>query len=130
MFLSLRALWKALRGNSLTFSLVFAVAVLGGSVAGVLREPLLALGLASPLAFLLSILLIGFLARRERKLPLRLRFKRLCSLLLIVGSLILGTVFWRYQAHLEEQYEDSFVPGPRFEEPRRELPRRGPRHRR
>ncbi|NBD37177.1 MAG: hypothetical protein GVY10_01240 [Verrucomicrobia bacterium] len=113
MFLSLRALWKALRGNSLTFSLVFAVAVLGGS-----------------LAFLFSILLIGFLARREQKLPLRLRFKRLCSLLLIVGSLILGAIFWRYQAHLEKQYENSFVPGPKFEEPRRELPRRGPPHRR
>ncbi len=130
MFFSLRALWKALRGNSLTFSVVFAGAIMGGSVAGLVREPMLALGMASPLAFLASLLLIGLLAKSERKLPLRPSFKRQCCLLLIVGSLVLAVVFWNYQSRLEKRYAEGFVPGPKFEEPHRELPRRRPSHQR
>lgn len=129
--ISLRAFWKGLRGNSLVFSLVFAMAVMGFSLAGILRSPMRAFGLWGPLIFLLPLIAIGWAAKLERKLDLGDRFRRFCCLLLIAGSILLSVLLWRYEKTLEARYADSIVPGPRFEEPAEDRSpiRRGPRHR-
>lgn len=132
MFLfALRALWKGLKRNSLIFSLVFAMAVMGFSLAGLLRNPLRGFGLWWPLILILPFLVIGQAAKFEQRLRVRPSVRRFCVLLLLGGSLLLSVLFWRYEAALEARYADSFKPGPKFEEPKREvtLPR-GPRHRR
>ena len=123
---SLRALWKGLRGRSLTFSLVFAMALMGFSFAGLLRAPLRTIGLWGPLLFLLPLIATGLLARKEDKLPLKAPFKRLCSRILIYGSILLTLLIWRYGVWLREAYKDTFIPGPRYQEAPRESPR-GPR---
>ena len=116
-----------MRGRSLTFSLVFAMALLGISFSGLLRAPLRTIGIWGPLIFLLPLLATGLLARREERwLPLQPAFKRLCSRILIYGSILLTVLIWRYGVWLRAAYEDSFVPGPRYQEKTHELPR-GPR---
>ena len=127
---SLRALWKGLRGQSLVFSVVFAFAVLGFSLAGLLRSPMRAIGLWGPLVFLLPLILVGWTARLEKRLELRVPFRRWCCYGLIFGSILLSLMLWAYQRHLRQAYAESIQPGPRFEEPARpaDLPR-GPRHR-
>lgn len=129
--LGLRAFWKGLKGNSLVFSLAFAMALLGFSLAGMLRSPLRSIGIWGPLIFLLPIIAIGWSAKLERRLALQDRFRRLACLLLILGSILLTVLLWRYRAMLERAYANSFVPGPAFQEPApaANLPR-GPRHRR
>jgi hypothetical protein len=132
-FLSLRALWKGLKGNSLIFSLVFAMALMGFSLAGMLRLTLRELGLWWPLMLLLPFVVIGRLARLEARLRLRPRIRRACVLILIGGSISLTLALWRYESRLEDRREASVESrlGPKFVEPENkpELPR-GPRHRR
>jgi hypothetical protein len=128
-FLSLRALWKGLKGSSLVFSVVFAMAVLGFSLAGILRSPLKAIGLWWPLIFILPIIAIGWSAKFEQRLALEKNFKRLLCLILIVGSIVLSILLWWTRGFLEGRYADSFQPGPKFEQPRDERLPRGPRHR-
>lgn len=128
---SLRALWKGLKGNSLVFSLAFAMALMGFSLAHLLRMPLRETGLWGPLILILPFLLIGWLARLETRLQLRPKVRRTCVLILIVGSIACTLLLWRYEAALEKRYADSVILGPKFVEPKPEpkLPR-GPRHRR
>jgi hypothetical protein len=113
--IGLRALWKGLRGRSLTFSVVFAMAVLGSSFAGLLRAPLRTIGIWAPLVFLLPILATGLLARQERKLHLRDEFRCTLSYSLIFGSIALAILLWRYQSWLEAGYADSLQQGPLYE---------------
>jgi hypothetical protein len=133
--LSLRALWKGLKASSLTFSLVFAMALMGLSLAGLLRSPIRAIGLWGPLVFLLPLIAIGWAARLEARFLPDARFRRRCSLLLIGGSILLTLLLWRYERLLTERYRDTFIPGPAFvEEPAGGRsspidPRRGPRNR-
>jgi hypothetical protein len=125
--LGLRALWKGLRGRSLTFSVVFAMAVLGSSFAGLLRAPLRTIGIWAPLVFLLPIIATGLLARQERKLRLRDELRRTLSYSLILGSIALALLLWRYQSWLEKAYSDSLQPGPLYEERVPAETPRGPR---
>jgi phosphoglycerol transferase MdoB-like AlkP superfamily enzyme len=131
LLLTLRALWRGLRRNSLVFSLVFAVAVLEGSLSGILREPLTVLGFWLPLAFILPFLLIGWAAKLEKRLKMGDRFRRFACLLLIAGSISLGALLWQYEARLQSHYAASLELGPQFvvTEDEREIPR-GPPHRR
>ena len=125
--LSLRALWKGLQGRSLTFSVVFAMAIMGSSFGGLLRAPLRTIGIWGPLVLILPIIATGYLAKHERKLKLGEEFRRMCSYGLIFGSIILVLLLWRYESYLEERYEGLVELGPKFRE-RVELPRRpGPR---
>lgn len=128
---SLRALWKAIRRSSLVFSLVFAMALLGFSLAGLLRSPLRAMGVWWPILFLGPFILIGWAAKLEARLKLSPTFRRRACLLLIFGSIGLSLVLWWYQRDRQAHYAVKAVqPGPRFEEKKRspELPR-GPRNR-
>jgi hypothetical protein len=127
-FLSLRALWKGLKGNSLVFSIVFAMAVMGFSLAGILRSPLKSIGLWWPLMFILPIVAIGVSARFERRLKLEARFKRLLCLILIAGSIFLSVILWWYEGFLKERYARSIELGPAFKETADPV-RRGPRNR-
>ena len=125
--LSLRALWKGLRGRSLTFSIIFAMAIMGSSFAGLLRAPLRTIGIWGPLVLLLPIIVTGLLAKHEHKLSLSVRFRQLCSYTLIFGSIVLAVLLWRYENRLEETYANSFEKGPLFKEEENPVRRRGPR---
>ena len=127
MILSLRALWKGLRGHSLTFSLVFAMAVMGFSFAGLLRAPLRTIGIWAPLLFILPIIATALLAKFERKLPVPIRTRQICSYLLIFGSIFLALVLWRFESSLHEAYADTAVRGPLFKEVAAPVKRLGPR---
>jgi len=127
---SLRALWKAVRRSSLVFSVVFALALFGFSLTGLLRSPLRALGLWWPLLFLGPFILIGWAAKLEARLQIGPVFRRRACLLLVFGSISLNLVLWWYQRELEATYAETFEPGPLFEE-KKSPPalRRGPRGR-
>lgn len=58
-------LWKALRGQSVTFAALFALSILGLSVVRAFRHLLSALGAPWLLLFLVPALAIGAIARRE-----------------------------------------------------------------
>jgi hypothetical protein len=127
---SLRALWKGLRGRSLTFSVIFAMAWMGSSFAGILRLPLRMIGLWAPLIFILPVVATILLARHERRLPWSDDFKRVCNYTLIFGAILLSLLLWRYEAWLRSSYADSVVPGPRYREvDKPEIHRSGPRGR-
>ncbi len=128
--LPLRSLWKGLRGRSLTFSVVFAMAVMGSSFAGLLRMPLKTIGIWGPLVLILPILATGLMARQENRLPLTVSFKRTCSIILVFGSVLLAALLARYESWLESRYADSVQTGERFVEPKADpLHKRGPRGR-
>lgn len=124
--ISLRALWKGLRGRSLVFSVVFAMAVMGSSFAGLMRVPLRTIGIWGPLVFILPIVATALLAKKESKLKLEEDFKRICSYSLIFGSILLSLLLWQYRNLLEKIYSDSLVTGPLYKEQAPDLPR-GPR---
>lgn len=125
--LSLRALWKGLRGRSLTFSIVFALAVLGSSFGGLLRAPLRTIGLWAPLVLLLPIIATAFLARYEQRLKLEMRYRQWISYSLIFGSIALALLLWRYDQWLQSRYADTVQKGPLFKERMEPLKRLGPR---
>lgn len=119
-FLLFKPFFKAVRGKSLTFALVFATALLGFSIASFLRRTLSDVGFWLPVVWILPIIAIGFLAKKEDKIPLRAEFKRLLCYILVGGSIFCSVVIWRYRVHLDEKY-------PELKE-EREVPRRtGPR---
>lgn len=128
-FLSIRAFWKGLKGNSLVFSIVFAMALMGFSLAGILRSPLKAIGLWWPLLFILPVIAIGWSARFEKRLQLEKPFKRLLCLILIIGSIVLSMILWWFEGYLHKRYADSIEMGPAFKETREPSVPRGPRHR-
>jgi len=85
-------LWKALRGQSVTFAALFALSVLGLSVVRVVRHLLAALGAPWLLLFLLPMIAIGMVARREREwMPDEEQRKR-WSRRLVFGSLGLSVL--------------------------------------
>lgn len=127
--LSLRALWKGIRGRSLTFSIIFAMAVMGSSFAGLMRAPLKTIGIWAPLVFILPVVATGLLAKYEQKLKIETEIKRICSYSLIFGSILLALLLWKYEGFLKTRYADSVQKGPLFEEEGPERPR-GPRNRR
>lgn len=120
-----------MRGKSLVFSVVFAMAVMGFSLAGILRSPMRAIGLWWPLIFLIPILAIGKTAKFERKLNLKPQFRRLCCYILIFGSILLSLGIWQYGKSLREVYaEKAIQPGPKFKVEEEDNLPRGPRNRR
>ena len=125
-----RALWKGLRGRSLTFSIVFAMAIMGSSFAGLLRMPLRTIGIWAPLVLILPIVATGLMAKYENRLPIRESFKRSCSVALIFGSVLVVACLARYESWLESRYADSVQFGERFRQTdTNPLHKRGPRSR-
>ena len=93
-FFYLRFLIKVIRGNSLMFSVIIAVGFIGFSVFGELRSVFRGIGLAWPIAWIISVLFVGYLAKNEHKVQLRPKFKLYLSLSVIgfgiCSSFILG----------------------------------------
>jgi hypothetical protein len=120
---------RGLRGKSLTFSLIFAMAALGFSFGGLMRNSFKEIGFWTPFAFILPLIITGLLAKNEHRLRLRESFQRLSAFLLIFGSIALAICLWRWEVWHEETYEKTFVAGPKYKEPAKETPRRrfGPR---
>jgi predicted permease len=90
-----------------------------------------AIGLWGPVAFVMPFLIFGKVAKWEQQWQPGLRIRRIGSLLLVLGSILLAAGLWRYERVLENRYADSFVPGPMFDPDFGEQPavRRGPRNR-
>lgn len=117
----LKPLLKALRGRSLTFSVIFASALMGASATALLRRSLSEIGLWLPVAWIGPMIIVGLLAKREEKLPLRPEFKRLVCYILVFGALTCSIGLWRYDLALKKKYPEP---------PAKELTilqRRGPR---
>jgi len=100
----IRALWRGLRGKSLTFSLIFAMTVMGLSFAGTLRNSLGWVGLWGPLIWIFPILLTGWLSKNEYKMKISDEFRRTAAYGLIFFSSLLAFALWKYEKHLEAQY--------------------------
>jgi hypothetical protein len=118
----LKPLLRAVRGRSLTFAVVFATAVLGASITGFVRQTLSGVGLWLPLAWLVPILLVGFLAKKEDRIPLSVERKRLICLALVIGSVVFALGIWRYEVYLREKYPDVYQKN-EDDSPRRTGPR-------
>ncbi len=134
----LPALWKALRRFSLTFSVVFASALLGFPVSGLLRRALGELSLHWLLLWLVPMVLVGLLARYEHLLirdgDLRRRIAIGVLLFAAAATFVLGRLR-RQMAELRPPPTAREAPGEREPlsrepeggpEPER-APRRGPR---
>ncbi len=121
-FFYLRFLIKVLKGNSLLFSLIIALGFIGFSVFGEIRSTFRSVGIAWPLAWIGSIVLVTYLAKQETKLKLRPKFKLTFCLGVvsfgILSSFILGA------------YEESLMKDiPKYDldtTPANNIQRRGP----
>ena len=80
-------LWRGLRGNSVTFALLFASCLLGGSVSGALARLLARLGVHWLYVLILPALLFLWLAKREERFIPEERKRRLYARGLILGSI-------------------------------------------
>lgn len=89
-FSAISWLWRGLRGSSVTFSLLFACLVLGWSIPGSLWSFFRHHGMHWLFAFLIPIVVIGWLAKREETwLPdpaVRKRYARI----IIASSIVLA----------------------------------------
>lgn len=86
--LDLRWLWRALRGRSVTFALVFFLAVVGFSAPRLIRGVLEPLSLPWLLAWIAPLILLAFLARLEPKLIPSETHRRRLALGLVTAALI------------------------------------------
>ena len=80
-------LWRGLRGNSVTFALLFASCLLGWSVAGALGRLLARLGVHWLYAFILPALFFLWLAKREERFIPEEKKRKLYARGLILGSI-------------------------------------------
>ncbi|MGJ3241678.1 MAG: hypothetical protein ACFE0O_01795 [Opitutales bacterium] len=103
---SLRLLWKAIRGRSLTFALLFAMVLLGYSGFGLMKSVFLAMPfLPVWMAYVLPFVIIGLLARFEPKLMPDPRRRRILSFGVVGLSIALASVAWRWERAVEAKSE-------------------------
>jgi hypothetical protein len=85
-------LWKALRGNSITFAALLACALLGVSVLRLLKDGLYAVGAPWWLVLVIPSTVIGLLAKKEAVwIPDEGR-RRCWARGLVVGSVVLSAI--------------------------------------
>lgn len=89
-FIPFMPLWRALRHYSLTFSIVFASAILGVSVISYLRLLLRQLSAPWLLLWIIPILLVGAAAKREDKWIPDPNLRRQLATALVLGSLAIS----------------------------------------
>lgn len=99
-FLYLRFLIKVIRGNSLMFSIVIALGFIGFSVFAELRSTFRGIGLAWPIAWIISVLFVGYLAKNENKIQLRPKFKLYLSLSVIGFGIFSSFILGAYERSL------------------------------
>ena len=113
-FLYLRFLIKVIRGNSLMFSVIIALGFIGFSVFGELRSVFRGVGIAWPIAWIISVLLVGYLAKNEHKIQLRPKFKLYLSLSVIGFGILSSFILGAYENSLTKEipgYDLDTSPG-------------------
>lgn len=114
--LNIRLLWKGLKGHSVVFSLLFATAILGFSGSGAIRDIFSGLGVPWWLVWIVPILLIGAVAKREEAWLPNEKFRRWVSFSVLGFSLAFGYLLWSMEQDAK-QYD------PPKEKPRQTGPR-------
>jgi polyferredoxin len=95
---SLRLLWKAIRGRSLTFALLFATVLLGYSGFGLMKSLFLAIPVLPVwMAYVLPFVVIGLLARFEPRLLPDPRRRAILSFGVVGLSIALTYSVWRWE---------------------------------
>lgn len=85
-------LWRGLKGNSVTFALLFASVLIGTSISGGFHELLAALGIHWLYVILIPIFLFSWLSKQEpRWLPDEAK-RKLYARGLIIGSVVVAVV--------------------------------------
>jgi hypothetical protein len=87
LFSSATWLWRALRGQSVTFAALFALALLGLSVVRILRHLLAAAGVPWLALLIIPALVIGYLARHEEQWVPDVAIRRRWARRLVFGSI-------------------------------------------
>ncbi|MCZ6674263.1 MAG: hypothetical protein O7C75_15145 [Verrucomicrobia bacterium] len=106
------------------FSLIIALGFIGFSVSGKIRSLFRDAGMAWPIAWISSVLFVGYLAKKENRIQLRPKFKLYLSLSIIafgiVSSFMLGAYenalikhIPRYDLDTSPQYTNERREGPR-----------------
>lgn len=85
-------LWRGLRGNSVTFALLFASCLLGWSLADYVKLGLAKLGVHWLYVLLLPFFLFGWLAKREERWLPEERQRKWWARGLIAGSVVLAVL--------------------------------------
>lgn len=83
-------LWRGLRGNSVTFALLFSFALLGLSLAHFVRSTLTKLGVHWLYVLIIPLFLFSWLAKREERWLPDERQRKLWARGLIGGSVLLA----------------------------------------
>lgn len=94
-------LWRALRGRSVTFAALFATGVLGISVLGGFRHFLSQLGAPWYVWFILPIIVVTILARKEIEWLPDPEERRKWSRWLVFGSIVIALIVARIRPHHE-----------------------------
>ncbi len=84
--------WKALRGNSVTFAVLLACALLGVSVLRLVKEGLYAVGTPWWLVLIIPSVLIGVLAKKEAVWIPDEGLRRRWARGLVIGSVVLSVL--------------------------------------
>jgi hypothetical protein len=87
-FLDLRWLWRALRGRSVTFALVFLLAMVGLSAPRAIRNLLEVLSLPWLIAWIAPLILLGLLAKLEPRLIRSEKIRGRIALGLVAAGLV------------------------------------------
>lgn len=101
---SLRLLWKAIRGRSLTFALLFAMVLLGYSGFGLMKSLFLAIPVLPVwMAYVLPLVIIGLIARFEPRLLPDPRRRAILSFGVVFFSIGLAYIVWRWEQAVQAE---------------------------
>lgn len=99
-FFYLRFLIKVIKGNSLLFSLIIALGFIGFSVFGEIRSTFRSVGIAWPIAWIGSIILVTYLAKQETRLKMRPKFKLVFCLSVVAFGILSSFILGAYEKSL------------------------------
>lgn len=111
--------WRAWRGSSVTFALLFASGILGLSVLGWIRHMLSRWGAPWYLWFLLPIILVAIAARKESEWLPDPVLRAKCARWLVFGSIALAMLIARFGPKAPAAADRTSAPTRAVHEPRR-----------
>lgn len=107
-------LWKALRGNSVTFAALFSLGVLGLSVTRIVQNALGAMGVPFLGLLIVPVLLIGMIAKKEAQWMPQPEDRKRWSRRLVFGSIgaavLLALLFPKKREPDSDRAEPSSAP--------------------
>lgn len=89
--------WRGLRGNSVTFSALFASVVLGASIAGGFQQLLASLGVHWLYVILIPVFLFSWLSRKESQWLPEEGKRKLYARALLAGSVVLAIIINQFK---------------------------------